>query len=70
MADKHKIILIGGSSHVGKSTFAQSLATHFGWSYCSTDKLARHPGRPWQNKGQEVPKHVADHTICSCQPMS
>ena len=65
MTDKHKVLLIGGSSHVGKSTLAQSLANHFAWSYCSTDKLARHPGRPWQNKGQEVSNHIADHYLLS-----
>ncbi|MEL7245323.1 MAG: 2-phosphoglycerate kinase, partial [Cyanobacteria bacterium J06573_2] len=45
--DKTRIILIGGSSHVGKSTLAQSLANKLNWNYISTDKLARHPGRPW-----------------------
>jgi 2-phosphoglycerate kinase len=48
---------------VGKSTLAQSLASQLGWSYRSTDKLARHPGRPWQAKPKEVPKHVADHYL-------
>lgn len=55
------ILLIGGSSHVGKSTLAQSLASHLRWNYCSTDKLARHPGRPWQAKPKEIPKQVADY---------
>ncbi len=59
-----RIVLIGGSSHAGKSTLAQSLASHLGWSYRSTDKgLAPHPGRPWQVKPREVPKHVADHYL-------
>jgi 2-phosphoglycerate kinase len=61
MLDKHKLLLIGGSSHVGKSTLAKSLASHLRWNYCSTDKLARHPGRPWQAKLEDIPKHVADH---------
>lgn len=61
MLGEHRILLIGGASHVGKSTLAQSLATHLGWHYCSTDKLARHPGRPWQAESREIPKHVADH---------
>ncbi len=39
-------ILIGGTSHAGKSTLAQSLAAKLGWNYLSTDKLARHPGKP------------------------
>lgn len=63
MVSGHKILLIGGSSHVGKSTIAQSLASHLGWNFQSTDKLARHPGRPWQAKPKEVPKHVADHYL-------
>lgn len=46
---------------MGKSTLAQSLASHLRWNYCSTDKLARHPGRPWQAKSKEIPKHVADY---------
>jgi len=61
MLDDHKLLLIGGPSHVGKSTLSQSLASHLRWNYCSTDKLARHPGRPWQAKSKEIPKHVADH---------
>ena len=40
-------ILIAGSSHVGKSTFAARLTKALGWSLISTDSLARHPGRPW-----------------------
>ena len=41
-ATKHnpKVILIGGSSHVGKSTLAASLATNLSWSHISTDRLA------------------------------
>ncbi len=40
-------ILIGGTSHVGKSTLAERLAVRLGWNGLSTDKLGRHPGRPW-----------------------
>ncbi len=61
MLGEHRLFLIGGSSHVGKSTLAQSLASHLRWNHCSTDKLARHPGRPWQAKSKDIPKHVADH---------
>ena len=61
MLDEHKLLLIGGASHVGKSTLAQSFASHLRWNYFSTDKLARHPGRPWQEKSKPIPKHVADH---------
>ena len=63
MVPKHRVFLIGGSSHVGKSTLAQFLASQLGWSYRSTDKLARHPGRPWQARPKQVPKHVADHYL-------
>jgi 2-phosphoglycerate kinase len=61
MFDEYKLIAIGGSSHVGKSTLAQALAGHLGWNYRSTDKLARHPGRPWQTGSNDIPKHVAEH---------
>jgi 2-phosphoglycerate kinase len=62
LLDTHyRLLLISGASHVGKSTLAQSLATHFAWDYCSTDRLARHPGRPWQANIEDIPKHVADH---------
>ncbi len=40
-------ILIGGTSHTGKSTLAQSFGAALGWPVISTDDLARHPGRPW-----------------------
>lgn len=43
-----RVFLIGGTSHVGKSTLAQSLAADLGWNCVSTDSLARHPGRPWK----------------------
>ena len=58
-----RVILIGGSSHVGKSTLADSLAAKLGWGQISTDKLARHPGRPWQPEPQQVPDHVAEHYL-------
>ena len=58
-----RVILIGGSSHVGKSTLADSLAAKLGWAQISTDKLARHPGRPWQPEPQQVPDHVAEHYL-------
>lgn len=61
MLGKPRILLIGGASHVGKSTLAQSLAAHLGWQYRATDRLARHPGRPWPTESQPVPHHVAEH---------
>lgn len=61
MLDKYRLLLIGGASHVGKSTLAQSLASQLQWHYCSTDSLARHPGRPWKAQSKDIPKHVAAH---------
>jgi 2-phosphoglycerate kinase len=61
MIDKRKLFFIGGASHTGKSTLARSLADHFNWNYCATDKLARHPGRPWQPQFTDIPKHVVEH---------
>lgn len=58
-----RVMLIGGTSNVGKSTLAQGLATKLGWDYISTDSLARHPGRPWKTKERAVPDHVADHYL-------
>ncbi len=59
-----RVILIGGPSNAGKSTLAQFLAFQLGWWHASTDKVqrARHPGRPWTDKGT-IPKHVADHYL-------
>ena len=58
-----RVILIGGSSHVGKSALADSLAAKLRWTQISTDKLARHPGRPWKPEPQPVPDHVAEHYL-------
>lgn len=56
-----RVILIGGTSNVGKSTVARSVAAASGFDYQSTDGLARHPGRPWRTPEQEVPPHVVEH---------
>ncbi|MFD7296436.1 hypothetical protein ACFV9W_24380 [Streptomyces sp. NPDC059897] len=56
-----RVVLIGGTSNVGKSTVAQVAADKLGFEYLSTDKLARHPGRPWRTPEREVPTHVAEH---------
>lgn len=56
-----RIILIGGTSHVGKSSVAEAVAARLGYEYRSTDKLARHPGRPWPTPDRAVPAHVAEH---------
>ncbi|MFE6162490.1 hypothetical protein ACFQ7F_26650 [Streptomyces sp. NPDC056486] len=56
-----RVVLIGGTSHVGKSTVAQVVADRLGFACLSTDGLARHPGRPWRTPDREVPAHVAEH---------
>ena len=56
-----RVILIGGSSHVGKSTLGKFLANKLNWSYLATDSLARHPGRPWASVNGGVKDHVAEH---------
>lgn len=49
-------VLIGGTSHVGKSTCAARLGAALHWPVIATDKLGRHPGRPWTG----VPPHVSE----------
>lgn len=61
--DGGRVILIGGSSHVGKSTLARALAAELGCGCLSTDKLARHPGRPWSSGGWVPPPHVAPYYL-------
>ncbi|CAN7148917.1 AAA family ATPase [Phyllobacterium sp. LjRoot231] len=62
--DPHlKVILIGGSSNVGKSRVARALAEKIGWRCVSTDSLAKHPGRPWRQTNKKVPDHVAEHYL-------
>lgn len=57
-----KVILIGGTSHAGKSTLAQYATAKLNWNYLSTDKLARHPGKPWiQANKKIIPEHVVEH---------
>ncbi|MFE0330578.1 hypothetical protein ACWEWI_09035 [Streptomyces sp. NPDC003753] len=56
-----RVLLIGGTSNVGKSTVARELADGLGFAYRSTDGLARHPGRPWRTPEREVPAHVTEH---------
>ena len=58
-----RVILIGGSSHVGKSTLARSLADALGWRLLATDQMARHPGRPWRSPPERLPDHVAEHYL-------
>jgi 2-phosphoglycerate kinase len=61
MDEALRVILVGGTSHLGKTTAAQAIASMLGWKVASTDKLARHPGRPWQRPPFVVPPHVSDH---------
>ncbi|MDN3029135.1 hypothetical protein [Streptomyces sp. S.PB5] len=56
-----RAVLIGGTSHTGKSTVAKAIAARLGFAYRPTDLLARHPGRPWRTPEREVPPHVAEH---------
>lgn len=63
LAENACVLLIGGSSHSGKSTLAKTMAGLLGWGCRSTDRLARHPGRPWRTDGGAVPPHVADHYL-------
>jgi broad-specificity NMP kinase len=53
------VVLIGGTSHVGKSTLAGALATSLGFRHESTDRLARHPGRPWTATRPDGQEHYA-----------
>lgn len=56
-----RVLVIGGTSLVGKSTLARRLAVELGWEHWSTDQLARHPGRPWRDYGSAVPADVSEH---------
>jgi shikimate kinase len=56
-----QVVLIGGTSNVGKSTVAGGLAERLGFDLVSTDQLGRHPGRPWAGAGRDVPPHVVEH---------
>jgi len=61
MVSAMHVLLIGGTSHTGKSTVARAAAERLGFTYRPTDLLARHPGRPWRTPDREVPPHVAEH---------
>ena len=53
-------ILIGGSSHVGKTTLAKDLAASLGRELISADDLGRHPGRPWPSPRPQVAEYYAN----------
>ena len=55
------VILMGGSSHTGKSTVARAMGKRLSCSFLSTDSLARHPGRPWKPNPADIPPHVVEH---------
>ena len=57
------MILIGGTSHTGKSSLAAALTGDAGWLSLSTDSFARHPGRPWAIPPAAVPSHVSDYYL-------
>ena len=61
--NKSRVLLIGGTSHTGKSTLAQAVATRLNWQHQSTDKLARHPGRPWSVGSEPISGEVAEHYL-------
>ncbi|MFI7012368.1 hypothetical protein [Streptomyces sp. NPDC050145] len=56
-----RVVLIGGTSHTGKSTVSRRVADRLGFVRRSTDGLARHPGRPWPTPDRPVPPHVDEH---------
>lgn len=60
------VLLIFGTSHVGKSTLAIRFGEALGWQVVSTDSLARHPGRPWPEVKVPVAEYyssLSDETI-------
>jgi len=60
------IVLVFGTSHVGKSTFARQLGARLGWQVFGTDEMGRHPGRPWPEVREPVAEHytrLSDETI-------
>lgn len=60
------VLLVFGSSNVGKSTLAARIQELLGWSAQSTDRMARHPGRPWPQLPDQVAEYyssLSDETI-------
>lgn len=66
MTSRAKSLLLLGTSHVGKSTCASKIGKVTSWPVISTDKLGRHPGRPWTGVPDavlEFYKTLSDDTI-------
>jgi 2-phosphoglycerate kinase len=61
LAPSFRVALIGGSSHLGKSTIAAAVAGRMGGEARSTDRLGPHPGRPWPVGEAAPPPHVVAH---------
>ena len=57
------IVLVGGTSHAGKSSLAKRLSQRRGTRVLSTDTLARHPGRPWGLVRDHVREHYTTLTV-------
>jgi hypothetical protein len=61
-----RVLLIGGTSHTGKSTLAGSLAERLAADVLATDYLAHHPGRPWSapaERSSYVIAHYRDLSV-------
>ena len=56
-----RVILIGGTSNIGKSTVAQRIAERLDRGVISTDRMARHPGRPWAIGSEKSRPRVIEH---------
>ncbi|QFT33438.1 hypothetical protein K1718_21505 [Roseibium porphyridii] len=54
MTNTYSTLLIFGTSHAGKSTLATRIGKDLGWPALSTDKMGRHPGRPWPSVRKQV----------------
>ena len=66
MNDQPRGLLLLGTSHVGKSTSAVRIGEALAWPVTSTDKLGRHPGRPWMDVSDAVIEYylrLSDDTI-------
>jgi 2-phosphoglycerate kinase len=68
MRDGLRVILIGGTSNIGKSTVARHIAQRLGWEELSTDRLGRYPGRPWATPPDVVKPHVVEHYLTHDAP--